>query len=133
MSSEESGLLTFKGRILPSQQINSVAPLSEAMKDLASTSFCIPIVDKFSPVALGVINDVHWNHKVARHAGVETVMRYVMLKCYIIDCREIVRMVGKACLCCLYLRMRTLTVSMGPVSGHLTSFLYIASGYCWIL
>ena len=120
ISTEENGLLTFTGRILPSQEIDSVAPLSDAMKDLASTSFCVPLVDKFSPIALGVINDVHWNHKVAKHAGVETVTRYVMSQCYIIDCRELVRMVGKACERCRYLRMRTLNVSMGPASGHLT-------------
>ena len=120
ISSEEDRILTFRGRILPSQQIESLVPLCDAMKDLNNSTFCVPMVDKFSPVGLGVINDIHWNHKVARHAGVETVSRYVMSKCYIIDCRELVRMIGKACQRCRYLRMRTLDVSMGPISNHLT-------------
>ena len=100
ISSDKDGLLIYKGRILPSQQIKSVVPLCEVMKDLSSTAFCVPVIDKFSPVALGVINDIHWNHKVAKHSGVETVVRCAMSLCYVIDCREVARMVGKACLRC---------------------------------
>ena len=120
ISTEEKGMMIYTGRILPSQQIDSIDPLPEVMKDLTATTFCVPVTDKFSPVALGVVNDTHWNHPVAKHAGVETVLRYVMLTCYIIDGREIVRMIGKGCQRCRYLRMRVMTVSMGPVSNHLT-------------
>ena len=90
------------------------------MKDLTTSTFCVPVVDKFSPVAFGVVNDIHWNHKVAKHAGVETVLRYVMTQCYIIDGREIVRMISKCCKRCRYLRMRVIEVCMGPITNHLT-------------
>ena len=120
ISVEKDGILLYKGRILPSQQIEGIVPLTDTMKDLTAMSFCVPIVDKFSPVALGVINDIHWNHTAAQHTGVETVLRYSMSQCYIIDGREIVRMIGKSCQRCRYLRMRTIEVCMGPISNHLT-------------
>ena len=120
ISVEKDSILYFKGRILPSQTIQSVIPLTETMKDLTNMNFCVPLVDKFSPIGFAIANDIHWNHKVANHTGVETVFRYVAESCYIIDGRDIVRMIGKSCQRCRYLRKRSLEVAMGPVSNYLT-------------
>ena len=65
ISFERDSILHYKGRILPSQTIQSVVPLTEAMKDLTSMKFCVPLVDKYSPIGLSVVSDIHWNHKVA--------------------------------------------------------------------
>ena len=50
------------------------------MKDLSVITFCVPVVDKYSPVAYSIVSDIHWNHKVARHTGIETTSRYVLKK-----------------------------------------------------
>ena len=48
------------------------ANLTEALKDLTSSTFHVPIVDKHRPIAYRVINEVHLHHDVAKHSGVET-------------------------------------------------------------
>ena len=88
------------------------------MHDLASTSFFVPVVDLHSPVAYSVVNNIHWNHKVARHSGVETVHRYVLQQCFIIDGRNLVKKFRGNCARCRYLAKRTIDIQMGPVSSH---------------
>ena len=120
ISVEKNSILYFKGRIPPGQKIQSVVPLTDVMKDLTNLNFCVPIIDKFSPIGFAIANDTHWNHNVANHTGVETVLRYVAEICHIIDARDIVRMIGHSCERCKFLRKRALQVAMGPVSHHLT-------------
>ena len=47
--------------------------MTEVMVDLSNSSFSVPLIEKNSPLAYSIINEVHWNDKVAKHAGVETV------------------------------------------------------------
>ena len=57
----------------------------------------MPIVDKHSPLAYSIINDVHWNDPTAKHSGVETVLRYTLNQAYIIEGRELVKKIRKKC------------------------------------
>ena len=86
---EKEEILYYNGRILPNE-VNIITPLSEAIKDLTITSFCVPAIEKHSPIAYGIVNDIHWNHPVVKHSGVETTWRYV-LKVFIIEGREVVK------------------------------------------
>ena len=43
------------------------------MEDFSAAAICVPIVDKHSPLAYAIINDIHWNDKVAQHSGMEMV------------------------------------------------------------
>ena len=88
------------------------------MKDLTTTSFCVPLSDKYSPIAFSLVNDIHWNHPTAQHCGVETVLRYVNQIMYIIEGRTLVRMIGQSCERCRYLNKKALEVAMGPVSPY---------------
>ena len=118
ISTLKGDILYYTGRILPNQSISVVVDITEAMQDLASTSFFVPVVDLHSPVAYSVVNDIHWNHKVARHSGVETVHRYVLQQCFIIDGRNLVKKFRGNCARCRYLAKRTIDIQMGPVSSH---------------
>ena len=66
------------------EEINAVEKMSTVMLDLSSATFFVPIIDKNSPLAYSIINEIHWYHIEAKHAGVETVNRYVLKVCYII-------------------------------------------------
>ena len=90
------------------------------MQDLASTSFCVPVTDKHSPLAYSIINEVHWHSQVARHSGVETTWRYVLKTAFIIERRELVKKIKKLCERCRYLEMKTIDIAMGPISKHNT-------------
>ena len=85
ISSEKSGILYFSGRILPSQEFTNKIELSDACLDLAASSFCVPLVDRYSPLAFSIINEIHWHHDDARHSGVDTVFRYVLQIAYVIE------------------------------------------------
>ena len=54
---EKGSILYYTGRILPGQEFNAVANLTEVMKDLTSTTFHVPLVDKHSPIAYSVVNE----------------------------------------------------------------------------
>ena len=118
ISLENNDILYYNGRILPDQQFTVVTTMTNVMKDLTSSSFCVPIIDHHSPLAYSVINEIHWHSEVARHSGVETTLRYTMKYGYILGGRELVKMIRKNCERCRFLAKRTIDVSMGPVSKH---------------
>ena len=108
------------------EEINAVEKMSTVMLDLSSATFFVPIIDKNSPLAYSIINEIHWYHKEAKHAGVETVNRYVLKVCYIIKGRDLIKLFRKRCERCRYLKKKTIDVAMGPVSK---SSLHIAPAF----
>ena len=118
ISMEKNGVLYYTGRILPTQEIKVVANMTNVMKDLVSTSFCVPLVDCHSPIAYSSMNEVHWFDKIAKHSGIETVLRQVLRFVYVIGGRDLAKRIRKTCERCRYLAKRTIDVSMGPVSSH---------------
>ena len=65
---------------MPHQEFNAVTKMTDVMRDLCSTTFFVPMIDKHSPLAYSIINEVHWHNKVAKHSGMETVLRYTLKK-----------------------------------------------------
>ena len=116
-SRERDGILFYTGRILPTE-MNIVSPLSSNMRDLTSTTFCVPLVDKHSPIAYSIVNDIHWNNKVVKHSGIESTWRYVLKYVFIIEGRQLLKKIKGLCQRCRYLAKRTVEVEMGPVSRH---------------
>ena len=68
ISKEKNGILLYTGRILPSQKINNKINLSDVCADLCSASFCVPIIEKYSPLAYAIVNEVHWYNYDACHS-----------------------------------------------------------------
>ena len=116
ISEEKNEILYYTGRILPTDQINAIGKVTTTMKDLSSSTFCVPIIDKNSPLAYSIIQEIHWNHPTAMHSGVETTWRYVMQVCYILEGRSLVKLVRSSCHRCRYLLKRKFNVAMGPLS-----------------
>ena len=117
ISTEKNGILYYTGRILPGQEFTSTVTLTGVMKDLTSSTFCVPLVDRHSPVAYSLVNEIHWHDNVAMHAGVETNLRYVLMYAYILEGRELIKTLKKCCERCRYLYKRTVEVAMGPISS----------------
>ena len=92
--------------------------MSDVMIDLSCTTFHVPLADQRSPLAYSIVNEVHWYSKVARHSGVETVLRYTMKYAYIMGGRDLVKTFRKACIRCRILAKRTIDISTGPISQH---------------
>ena len=117
ISTEVNGILHYTGRILPDDEVSIVGRATETMKDLCATTFCVPIADKYSPIAFSLINDIHWYDKSALHSGVETTWRYVLKQMYIIEGRSLVQLIKDDCQRCRYLTKKALSVQMGPISS----------------
>ena len=77
-SQEKNGILRYTERILPTDEMCAVNPMTSTMKDLTSTTLCVPVTDKYSPIAYSIVNDIHWNNKTVKHSGIESVWRYVL-------------------------------------------------------
>ena len=118
ISVEKEGILYFTGRLLNRGDASPIKPLSDVMLDLQDSTFVVPIVEKHSPLAYSIVNEVHWEDPVAKHSGVETVLRYTMKYAYIIEGRELVKKVRRNCERCRFLAKRTIEVIMGPKSAY---------------
>eukprot|EP00794_Sanderia_malayensis_P016360 gene16360-biopygen12053 len=116
ISSEKNGILLYTGRILPSNEVSVVGKFTEVMKDLSQSTFCVPILEKFSPIAYSISLDVHWNHVTVKHSGIETTHRYVLKKVHVIEGRMLMKHIRNNCDRCRYLAKRTVEMAMGPVS-----------------
>ena len=116
ISTEKNGILYYTGRILPTQKISNKLNLADVCLDLDMTSFCVPLVDKNSPIAYALINEIHWYNDDARHSGNETVARHVLKVAHIIDGRGIIKQFRKECPRCRYLLKKSIDIAMGPIS-----------------
>ena len=115
-SQDINGILMYNGRLLPTDEIQIITPLTSVMKDLQSTTFCVPVLDKHSPISYAIINDVHWNDPVVKHSGIESTWRYVLKKAFIIEGRELVKRIRRSCTRCRYIEKQKIQVEMGKVS-----------------
>ena len=114
ISKEMNGILYYSGRILPDQKVENKLSLADVSFDLSEKTFCVPIVDRLSPVAYAISDEVHWNHFDVRHGGIESVLREVQSIAYLIGGRKLVKDIKRSCIRCRILRKKRLEVVMGP-------------------
>jgi len=72
ISTKQDGILMYTGRILPSENVTVVGKMTSVIKDLCLTSFCVPIIDKHSPIAYSIINEigtVKWSTRELKRYG----------------------------------------------------------------
>ena len=53
--------------------IQEASEMTEVMKDICSSTFCVPLICKHSPLAYSIVNEIHWHSPAAKHSGIETV------------------------------------------------------------
>ena len=118
LSVEQNGILYYVGRVFTYDiEIDGCGyDLSNKMLDLTKHSFVVSIVERYSPVAFSIVNDIHWNHNTAKHSGVETTIRAIMTLAHISKVRDLFNMFRKNCKRCRYILKRTVDVMMGSAS-----------------
>ena len=65
-------ILYFTGRLLNVDDVTIVGRYNSTMRDLVDSMFFVPVVEKYSPVALIILNEIHLHHQSAKHSGIET-------------------------------------------------------------
>ena len=116
ISMERNGVLYYIGRVFNGDISFEGKDITQKMIDLASGTFVVPIVDRYSPLAYSIVNDVHWHHMSAKHSGIETTIRAIMMIAHILNIRQLVKLVKKNCKRCRYLLKRTVDIMMAPAS-----------------
>ena len=112
---EIDGVLYFSGRILPDQQFGGYPHLCDAALDLCRSSFCVPLMDQFSPVAVAIALDIHWNHPDVRHRGVAAIFRQMLKVAYILGGFSLATTIKQGCRKCRILNKNSIDVAMGPL------------------
>ena len=114
ISKEIDGIMYYTGRILPDQKVDNKLSVANVSYDLSDKTFCVPMVDKLSPVAYAISDEVHWYSFDVRHGGIESVLREVQCISYLIGGRKPVKDIKRCCIRCRILRKKRLEVVMGP-------------------
>lgn len=76
ITTEKQGILYYNSRILPSEKVGDSPSFNDAVLDLCSSSFIVPVLDFKSPIAYALVLETHGYHPDAKHSGVETVPLY---------------------------------------------------------
>ena len=77
ISKEIDGVFYYSGRILQDQEFLGYPDLCKAALDLCQTTFCVPVMDQYSPVAISIALEIHWYHPDVCHLGIESLYRQV--------------------------------------------------------
>jgi len=109
-SIEKKGILFYSGRLLDN---SDVVALEKVMFDLAPASFCVPVVDRYSPVAYSVMVEAHWS--AANHLNATTTYRESLKKIYVLKGRDLAQEVRDSCVFCRRFKAKLLEVEMGQI------------------
>ena len=117
ISFEKNNILYYDARVSPCD-VDFRCTMTKVMLDLSAGTFVVPLVERHSPLAYAIINQIHWYHPTVRHRGVETTIRQVMTVACIFGVRDLVKLFRKQCARCRYLLKVTVDVEMAPASKH---------------
>lgn len=117
ISKEIDGVLYYSGRIMGDVQFKGYPELCQEAIDLCPSSFCVPVMDQYSPVAISIALEVHWYHPDVRHSGIESMLRLTESIAHIIGGRNLVKCIKHGCKMCRILHKKSVDVVMGPLQN----------------
>ena len=105
-----------KSRILEGQTVRSVENLSNELnlQSFTGVSFNVPLIDRFSPLAISIANHMHYN--VTPHMGQETVYRFSLQNARILKGRSLFKEISEDCVKCKKMRKKYIEAMMGPLT-----------------
>ena len=75
ITKEIDTVLYYSGRIPSDYSFGGYPELCEAAIDICDTTFCVPVMDQYSPVAISIAMEIHWHHPDVKHSGIEPMLR----------------------------------------------------------
>ena len=115
ISKEIDGVLYYSGRILTDYEFGGNPELCEAAIDLCRTTFCVPVMDQYSPVAISIALEIHWHHPDVQHRGIEVITRQMERVAHIIAGQKLATSIKEGCRRCRLLYKRSVEMAMGPI------------------
>ena len=117
ITEEIDGVLYYSGRIPPDYGFEGYPKLCDAVIDLNRTTFCVPVMDRFSPVAFAISMEVHWYHSNVKQKEIESQLRQAEIMAYIIGGRTIMKTIQSNCKICRILNRKSVVATMGPIQN----------------
>ena len=115
ITEEIDGVLYYSGRILPDQKFHGYPELCESALDLCKTSFCVPVMDRYSPIAISIALEIHWYHLDVSHSGIESMCRQLQRVAHVIGGHSLMCSIKYGCKRCRILNKDSIEVAMGPI------------------
>ena len=115
ITKEIDGVLYYSGRILSDYSYDGYPDLCKAAIDLCQTTFCVPVMEQYSPVAISIAMEIHWHHPDVKDTGIEAMLRQTQLVAHIIGGRNLVTFLKQACQKCRILNKISIDAVMGPI------------------
>ena len=115
ISKEIDGVLYYSGRILSDYRFDGTPELCEAAIDLCRTTFCVPVMDQYSPVAISIALEIHWHHSDVQHRGIEAITRQMERVAHIIAGHKLATSIKDGCKKCRALNKKSVEMAMGPI------------------
>ena len=115
ITKEIDGIFYYSGRILEDYKCDGYPELCEAAINLCSTSFCVPVMDQYSPVDISIALEVHWYQSDVKHPGIEAIFRKMLGVAFIIGGRKLAISIKRGCKKCRILHKKSVEVAMGPI------------------
>ena len=112
------GVLFCKLRLMDDQQLRAVGGLEDVVdiKTFTGVNFKVPVLDRYSPVALSIANHLHY--VTIKHRGAETVHRLSLQFVRILGGRTLMKDIRKECVFCQKLLLKHIQQIMGPLSDQ---------------
>ena len=115
ISTNVDDILYYSGRILSGQKLQGIPELCESVLDLRNTTFCVPLMDSYSPMAISMVLEIHWYDPDAAHEGVESLHRQVQKTAHIISGINLLLMIKEGCWKYRILNKQSIEMAMGAV------------------
>ena len=117
ITKEIDEVLYYSGRLLNEVSFEGYPELCREAIDLCPTSFCVPVMDRYSPVAIAIALEIHWYHDDVRHTGIENMLRQTESMAHIIGGRKLVKSIKEGCKKCRTLNKEGVEALMGPLQN----------------
>ena len=117
ISEEIDGVLYYGGRIPTTHNLDGYPDLCVAAIAAIAATFCVPVVDQYSQVAICIAMEIHWQHHDVKHTGIETMLSQTLSAAHIIGGRHLAKSVKRICKRCRIINKKTIDVIMGPIQN----------------
>ena len=110
VTTEKDGILLYNARIFDGTEIKDMA---NVMVDVGPLQFCVPILDRHSPVAYSIMLYAH--QELAHHRNVNTTLVESRQIAFVLSGRDLAKEIRAECVSCRRYKARVMEVEMAKI------------------
>ena len=110
VTTEKDGVLYYNARILEGTEVTDMANI---MTDIEPLQFCVPVLDRFSPLSYSVM--MHSHAELSHHRNINTALLQSRTIAFIFRGRDLAKQIQAACVGCKRFKARLIEVEMAKI------------------